>query len=71
MYDESINEIWDNLSKVNAAGHNNINDMVEAYGYWQEQQKQYLATGQQLYEVSKLNRDIEGSIADATTKASK
>ena len=52
-----------------AAG--SLSYLQEQYEQFQEEQEMYVSTTKELYEVSKLNRDIEGSIADATSKASK
>lgn len=47
-------------------------DQLESdYEYYTEAQERYLSTSKELYEVSKLNRQINQSISDATTKASK
>jgi hypothetical protein len=45
--------------------------LEDDYAYYQEEQARYLSTSRELYEVAKLNREIEGSLSDATTKASK
>ena len=45
--------------------------LEDDYAYYQEEQARYLSTSKELYEVAKLNREIEGSLSDATTKASK
>jgi len=66
-----IQAIMEDLSEVNAGVHSNIQDVSDAYGYWNEQRANYLATGKQIYEVNKLNRKIESSMADSATKASK
>ena len=47
-------------------------DQLESdYEYYTEKQERYLSTSKELYEVSKLNRQINQSIADSTTKQSK
>ena len=50
---------------------NGLSDLEDDYEYYQEEQARYLSTSKELYEVSKLNRQINDSIADSTTKASK
>lgn len=70
-FDAYTTQIMKDLSEVNVAGHNNIQDVSDAYATWNEQQALYLTTGKQLYEVAKLNRQIEDSINDASTQASK
>lgn len=50
---------------------NGLKFLQEDYDYYTEESSRYLSTSKELYEVAKLNRQIEGSIADATTKASK
>lgn len=50
---------------------NGLANLEDDYAYYQEEQARYLSTSKELYEVSKLNRQINDSIADATTKTSK
>jgi hypothetical protein len=50
---------------------NSIAGLADQYAYFQEKQDRYVSTAKELFEVSKLNRDIENSLADATTDASK
>jgi len=38
--------------------------VAEDFNYWNEQQGWYVSTAKELYEVSKINRQIEDSIAD-------
>lgn len=48
-----------------------FDDFESDYEYYQEVQERYLSTSKELYEISKLNRQINQSISDATTKQSK
>lgn len=64
-------QVLDDLSRINTGSKATIQDVSDAYNNWNEETSRYLATGKQLYEVNKLNRKIEDSIADASTKASK
>jgi rhamnogalacturonyl hydrolase YesR len=45
--------------------------LQEQYGYFQTEQERYVSTARELYEVSKLNRDIEGTLGETTSKAAK
>lgn len=70
-YENTINGIADDLDNFMAGSAGSLSYLQEQYEQFQEEQEQYVSTTKELYEVSKLNRDIEGSIADATSKASK
>lgn len=50
---------------------NGLANLEDDYSYYQEEQARYLSTSKELYEVAKLNRQIDQSIADTTTKTSK
>lgn len=70
-YENTVNGIADDLDNFMAGAAGSLSYLQEQYQQFQEEQEQYVSTTKELYEVSKLNRDIEGSIADATSKASK
>lgn len=70
-YENAINGIADDLDNFMAGAAGSLSYLQEQYEQFQEEQEMYVSTTKELYEVSKLNRDIEGSIADATSKASK
>lgn len=48
-----------------------FDDLESDYEYYTEVQERYVSTSKELYEISKLNRQINQSISDATTKQSK
>ena len=70
-YENTINGIADDLDKFMAGASGSMAHLQEQYAYFQEEQGRYVSTAKELYEVSKLNRDIEGSLATATSSASK
>lgn len=70
-YENTINDIAKNLDNFMAGAAGSMSYLQEQYGYFQEQQDRYVSTAKELYEVSKLSRDIEGTLATATTDASK
>ena len=70
-YENTINGIANDLDHFMAGSAGSLSYLQEQYEQFQEEQERYVSTTKELYEVSKLNRDIEGSIADATSKASK
>lgn len=48
-----------------------FDEVAQDFNYWNEQQGWYVSTAKELYEVSKINRQIDDSIMDSTTMASK
>lgn len=70
-YENSINAIFKELDASIAGTAGSLADLADQYAYYQEEQSRYVSTAKELYEVSKLNRDIEQSLEDATTDASK
>lgn len=48
-----------------------FDEVAKDFNYWNEQQGWYVSTAKELYEVSKINRQIDDSIADSTTATSK
>jgi len=48
-----------------------LSEQRQDYDWWLDAQERYLSTSKQLYEQSKLNRNINKSMEDATTSASK
>lgn len=71
IYEETINNIANELDAFMAGSAGSLAHLQEQYGYFQEEQGRYVSTAKELYEVSKLNRDIEGSLGDATSKSAK
>lgn len=70
-YENAANKISEDLDKALAGAFGSLEHLSDAYSYYTETQDRYVSSARELYEVSKLNRDIEMSIEDATTSASK
>lgn len=70
-YENTINSIADDLDNFMAGAAGSMAYLQEQYGYFQEEQERYVSTSKELYEVSKLNRDIEGTLATTTSSAAK
>jgi hypothetical protein len=70
-YENTINGIAKDFEEFMVGAGDSIEHLQEQYGYFQEEQENYVSTAKELYEVSKLNRDIEGALGDATSKAAK
>ena len=70
-YENTINSISDNLDNFMADAAGSMAYLQEQYGYFQEEQDRYVSTAKELYEVSKLNRDIEKTLGETTSKAAK
>ena len=70
-YENTINSIADDLDNFMAGAAGSMEYLQEQYGYFQEEQERYVSTSKELYEVSKLNRDIEGTLATTTSSAAK
>ena len=70
-YENTINSISDNLDNFMAGAAGSMAYLQEQYGYFQEEQERYVSTAKELYEVSKLNRDIENTLGETTSKAAK
>lgn len=70
-YENTINGIAEDLDNFMAGSAGSLAHLADQYAYFQEEQSRYVSTAKELYEVSSLTRDIEGSIADASSKASK
>jgi len=70
-YENTVNAMSKDLEEFMVGSGNSIAGLADQYAYFQEKQDRYVSTAKELFEVSKLNRDIENSLADATTDASK
>lgn len=70
-YENTVNKMSKDLEEFMVGAGNSIAGLADQYAYFQEKQDRYVSTAKELFEVSKLNRDIENSLADATTDASK
>lgn len=67
----TMNAIVDTFDEKLFGMKGSLADLEDDYAYYQEQQERYLSTSKELYEVAKLSRQIDQSIADSTTKTSK
>lgn len=70
-YQNAVQAMSKDLEEFMVGAGNSIAGLADQYAYFQEKQDRYVSTARELFEVSKLNRDIENSLADATTDASK
>lgn len=70
-YQNAVQAMSKDLEEFMVGAGNSIAGLADQYAYFQEKQDRYVSTAKELFEVSKLNRDIENSLADATTDASK
>lgn len=70
-YENVINGIFKELDEVMGGAAGSLAGLADQYSYYTETQERYVTSAKELYEVSKLNRDIERSIEDSTTTASK
>lgn len=71
MFKNTCDEIISKFDEVLFKQKDGLTRMESDYQYYQKEQERYLSTAKELYEVSKLNRQIEASIRDATTQQSK
>lgn len=72
-YEETVDDILRKLqdAMLSTTGSISFEDLASDYDWYNEQQERYLSSAQELYEVSKLNRNINDAIANTTNKASK
>jgi hypothetical protein len=70
-YENTINRIAQELDEFMAGAAGSISHLQEQYAYFQEEQGRYVSTAKELYEVSSLNREIENTLAETTSAASK
>lgn len=66
-----IQSIGDELDHFMAGASTSLAHLQEQYDYYTETQGRYVSAAKELYEVSKLNRDIENSLTTATSSAAK
>ena len=71
MFENTMQKIIASFDDVLFNMKNGLSQLEDDYNYYSEQQERYLSTSKELYEVAKLNRQIDESIQDATTKTSK
>ena len=70
-YENTIDDIAQDLDDFMAGAAGSLSYLQEQYEYFQEEQERYVSTAKELYEVSKLNRDIENTLGETTSKAAK
>ena len=71
QYENTIASIANSLFDFSEIGAHSLDHLQDQYGYFQEQQERYVSTAKALTEVSKLNRDIEGQLAQSVSASSK
>lgn len=70
-YENTIKAIFKELDDLMGGAKDSIASLSDAYSYYTETQERYVTSAKELYEVSKLTREIEESIEDTTTTANK
>ena len=71
MFENTMQAAIESFDKIMLSAKSTLKDLEDDYAYYQEESSRYLSTAKELYEVSKLNREINDSLAKSTTKASK
>ena len=70
-FKNEIEIIFDDLEERVAGVGNSLEDLSDAYSYYQEEQERYVTTAKELYEVNKLNREIENTMNTTNSKVNK
>lgn len=70
-FNNEIESIFKDLEEKIAGVGNSLDGLADSYAYYQESQERYVNSAKELYEVSKLNRQIETSINDTTSIVNK
>jgi len=71
MYDTTIEDIMKDLEESMVGVGNDLAWLTEEYGFYMEEMEQYVSSQRELYEISKLNRNIQQSINDTTSSVHK
>ena len=71
MYNTTIEDIMKNLEESMVGVGNDLAWLTEEYGFYMEEMEQYVSSQRELYEISKLNRNIQKSINDTTSAVHK
>lgn len=71
MYDTTIESIVRKLEQSMTGMDKDLAWLTEEYSFYTEEMEQYVSASRELYEVSKLNRNIQNSINDTTSKVHK
>lgn len=69
IYQNAVNKAIDELDETLSMGMGDLDYLQSQYDRYTEVQDRYLNTAHQLYNVNKLNRQIEGAMADTNSKA--
>lgn len=70
-FNNEIEIIFKDLEERIAGVGNSMQDLADAYSYYQEQQERYVTSARELYEVNKLNRQIEKTMSETSSKVYK
>ena len=70
-FNNEIESIFKDLEERVAGVGNSMQDLADAYSYYQEQQERYVTSARELYEVNKLNRQIEKTMNETSSKVYK
>lgn len=70
-FNNEVEIIISDLEKMIAGSDSSLQDLADAYSYYQEQQGRYVTSARELYEVNKLNRNIEKTMATTTSTVNK
>lgn len=71
MYDTTIEDIMKDLEESMVGVGNDLAWLTEEYGFYMEEMEQYVSSQRELYEISKLNRNIQQSINQTTSSVHK
>lgn len=69
VYQNAVNKSIKELDSALSMGMDDLDYLQQQYDRYTETQERYLNTAHQLYNVNKLNRQIEGAMADTNSKA--
>ena len=70
-FNNEIEIIFKDLEERIAGVGNSMQDLADAYSYYQEEQSRYVTSARELYEVNKLNRQIEKTMNETSSKVNK
>lgn len=70
-FNNEVEIIISDLEKMIAGSDSSLQDLADAYSYYQEEQGRYVTSARELYEVNKLNRNIEKTMATTTSTVNK
>jgi uncharacterized protein Yka (UPF0111/DUF47 family) len=68
QYENTINSIAEQFEQSITGSYKTFQDLLEDYNWYTEMEERHVNTAKELYEVNKLNRQINQSIADGVTK---